>query len=365
MRLISEALEKRFAELQAQAKADIHRHPKLNMAEELQQLSLSVTSIDGRDSYGKGGSIQDFEHQLSLLFDHPSCLFLPTGTLAQCAVLKCYSEKTGRSCVGLHPTSHLLLHEHMAIERLWSLNATEMGIHKRVLNINDVRQLNPDTTAAIVVEIPMREIGGVLPSWEDLTAIRVWCKEHGIKMHLDGARIWQTTEFYQRSLAEIASLFDSLYLSFYKDLGGIYGAALLGSAELIEQARIWARRAGGNPITLYPEVIAARTGLKKYLSHMPQYVDYTKQLCATLRSAPLSILPEQPQVAMFHLRFDMNAQDLAQKIINYAEHTDIVVLPLPRSGTKQSCTCEISIGNRAVAHEPKYWAKHIQACLAQ
>jgi threonine aldolase len=184
-------------------------------------------------------------------------------------------------------------------------------------------------------------------------------------MHLDGARIWQTTEFYQHSLAEIASLFDSVYVSFYKDLGGIFGAALLGTAEFIEQARIWARRAGGNPITLYPEVIAARAGLLKYLSHMPQFVDYTKQVCAALRSAPLVILPEQPQVAMFHLRFNMNAESLAQKIVSYAERTGIVVLPLPRSGIGQSCICEISIGDRAIAHEPKFWAKHIQACLAE
>jgi threonine aldolase len=151
----------------------------------------------------------------------------------------------------------------MAIEQLWSLNTIEMGRHQQVLTLDDVSQLNPDTTAAIIIETPMREIGGVLPSWEDLVSIRTWCQEHDIKMHLDGTRIWQTTEFYQRSLAQIASLFDSIYVSFYKGLGGIFGAALLGTAALIEQARIWACRAGGNPITLYPEVIAARAGLLK------------------------------------------------------------------------------------------------------
>jgi len=365
MNLISESLKKRFAELNVQAEAAIHRHPQLGMAEELQQLSHSVTHADSRDSYGQGGSIKAFEQQLSELFAYPSCLFLPTGTLAQCAAMKCYSEQIGRSDVGLHPTSHLLLHEHMAIEQLWRLNVTQMGKHQHVLSIDDVRQLNPDTTAAIIIETPMREIGGVLPSWEDLTMMRAWCQEHDIKMHLDGARIWQSTEFYQRSLAEIASLFDSVYLSFYKDLGGIFGAALLGSTELIEQARIWARRAGGNPMTLYPEVIAARAGLKKYLAQMPTFVHYTKQLCAALGSAPLTILPAQPQVAMFHLQFNMHPESLVQKIVSYAQRTGIVVLPLPRSGSEQSCTCEISIGDHAIAQAPLYWVKHIQACLAQ
>jgi hypothetical protein len=98
---------------------------------------------------------------------------------------------------------------------------------------------------------------------------------------------------------------------------------------------------------------------------MPHFVDYTKQLCAALRSVPLTLVPEDPQVPMFHLRFNMNGESLALKIITYGERTGIIVLPLPRSGNEQSCTCEISIGDQAIAHEPDYWAKHIQVCLAQ
>jgi threonine aldolase len=365
MQLISKELKQRFLELQIQAKSVIQGHIQLSMAEELQQLSHSVSADDRRDRYGEGGSINDFEQQLCHLFAQPSCVFLATGTLAQCAALKCYREESARRCVGLHPTSHLLLHEHRAIEKLWGLNTSEMGRQHHVLSIEDVRQLNPETTAAIVIEIPMREIGGALPSWEDLSEIRAWCTKHNVKMHLDGARIWQSTEFYQRSLAEIASLFDSLYLSFYKDIGGIFGAALLGSSAFIAQARIWARRAGGNPITLYPEVIAARTGLNKYLSQMPQFVDYTKQVCAALEAAPLTIVPAQPQAAMFHLRFDMDGESLVEKILRYGQDTGIIVLPLPRWGNEHSCCCEISIGERAITQQAQFWAKHIQACLAQ
>lgn len=365
MTLISAPLIKRFGELNARAKALIHRHRQPSMADELKQLSQSVTNNDSRDSYGKGGTISDFEQQLRQLFSCPDCLFLPTGTLAQCVALKCHSEQTGRSKVGLHPTSHLLLHEHMAVEQLWGLSATQMGVYHQVLTLQDLAGLNPETTAAIIVEVPMREIGGQLPTWDDLNAIRTWCEDKGIKMHLDGARIWQATEFYQRSLAEIAALFDSIYVSFYKDLGAISGAALLGSKEFIDQARIWVRRAGGNPITLYPEVIAARAGLDKYLTLMPRLVEYSKQLCEALSHAPLTLMPIRPEVAMFHIRFELDAETLASKIVNYAQRTGIVVLPLPRCGDQQSCICEITIGDSALLHTPCYWAKHIQACLGE
>jgi threonine aldolase len=365
MNLISAALTKRFAQLNIQAEAAIHRHSQLGMREELQQLSHALTRADSRDSYGQGGSVRDFEQQLSDLFALPNCVFLPTGTLAQCAALKCHSEQSGRCGVGLHPTSHLVLHEYKAIEQLWGLKISEMGKEQQVLSLGDVQTLDPRTTAAIIIETPMRELGGILPSWQDLTSIRAWCTKHDIKMHLDGARIWQTTRFYQSTLAQIASLFDSIYVSFYKDLGGISGAGLLGSNELITQARIWARRAGGNPITLYPELIAARTGLEKHLPQIPQYLDYTKQLCVALQSAPVTIVPAEPQAAMFHLSFVMDGESLAQKIIRYGQNTGIVVLPLPRSGDHQSCICEISIGSQAITQQPAFWAKHIQACLEQ
>ena len=362
MSLIPESLKKRFAALDSHA--SIHRHAQMGMAEELQHLSASVTHADSRDTYGRGGLVTAFEQELSTLFQQPGCLFLPTGTLAQCVALKCYSDKVGRSGVGLHPTSHLLLHEHMSIEALWGLEVIEMGQEQGVLTARDVLQLNPEKIASVIIETPMREIGGTLPSWEDLNKIRVWCDDHGIKMHLDGARIWQCTVFYQRSLADIVSIFDSAYVSFYKDLGGIFGAALLGPDALIEQARIWARRAGGNPITLYPEVVAARDGLSNYLSQIPHFVKYTQSLCQILSSKALTILPAKPQVNMFHIQFNMDAETLTRNIISYAECTGVVVLPLPRSGDRQSCICEVSIGSQATSNEPQFWGRHIEACLA-
>jgi threonine aldolase len=247
---------------------------------------------------------------------------------------------------------------------LWGLNVFEIGRYNDVLSFKDLQQLNPELTAAIIVEAPMREIGGAMPSWDELVKMRAWCKEHNINMHLDGARIWQSTVFYERSLADIAALFDSLYLSFYKDLGGIFGAALLGPPKLLEQARIWSRRAGGNPITMYPEVIAARAGLEKYLVQMPELVTYTVQLVTKLRANGIKVIPDEPQAAMFHIEFTVDAESLTRRIVSYAEKTGILVLPMPRSGDKTSCICEVAVGDQAIAYEPEFWCKHINDCLA-
>ena len=55
---------------------------------------------------------------------------------------------------------------------------------------------------------------------------------------MDGARLWQCALLYQRTLAEIADLFDTVYVSFYKDLGAPAGAALTGTKVVIDEARV-------------------------------------------------------------------------------------------------------------------------------
>ncbi|GGW77926.1 threonine aldolase family protein [Alteromonas halophila] len=363
MSLISPDLQTRFAQLQQIANAIIHRHAQPDMATELKLLSQSVSADECRDSYGKGGIIADFEAQLADLFAKPASAFLPTGTLAQCAALKHHSSTTGKQGVALHPTSHLLLHEHMAVETLWGLTATPMGSGSQVLSAVDVTALDADGLGAVVIETPMREIGGAMPTWQALCDIRTWCDQHNVKLHLDGARIWQARHFYQRSLANIAALFDSVYVSFYKDLGGIFGAGLLADTTAIEQARIWSRRAGGNPITLYPEVLAARRGLATFLPQTDRFVRYSMALAQALVHAPVTLLPASPQAAMFHVRIDMDPQSLAEHIVAYAAQSQVIPLPLPRSGDSAHSMCEISVGDQALTRPPAFWAAHITACL--
>jgi len=90
-------------------------------------------------------------------------------------------------------------------------------------------------------------------------------RERNITLQLDGARLWECQPFYQRSYAEIAALFDTVYVSFYKILGGITGAMLLGPEDVIAEARIWQRRHGGNLVRMFPFVLSAKQGLETRL----------------------------------------------------------------------------------------------------
>src|SRR6185369_15444353 len=102
------------------------------------------------------------------------------------------------------------------------LHAKLVGDGHALVTLADLERI-AEPIAALLLELPQREIGGLLPAWEELSAIVSWARARGAALHLDGARLWESQPFYGRPLAEIAGLFDSVYVSTYKTLGGLAG----------------------------------------------------------------------------------------------------------------------------------------------
>ncbi|MGM0526482.1 MAG: threonine aldolase family protein [Pseudomonadota bacterium] len=359
--MIDQSTKNRYLLACQQASHSILRQPQSSMAEQLTSLAEELANHEQRDVYGSGDLIETFEQQVANLLGKPAALFLPTGTLAQPLVLKVHSQQTGRPAVALHPTSHLLLHEQMGIEHLWGLTTKPVGRRESPITLDDLTSMAPSELAALLIELPMREIGGQLPDWNELTAQCQWARENGIRLHLDGARLWQATTYYQRNLADICHLFDSVYVSFYKDLAGISGAILAAETDVIEEAKVWDRRAGGNVISLYPEILAARRGLRENLPVIPEAVDYARLLGTTMADIDgITVTPNPPQAAMFHLRFPLPPNYLADKIADYVQEYGVVILPLPRSGDTEHCVCEIPVGRNAMSQPQSFWLRHVK-----
>jgi len=362
-----QALLVRYQQLQAQATSCMFRHPWRSMADTLRQLAQRAEAYDQPDVYGSGALISDLEQEVAALLGKPAALFLPSGTLAQPLALRIHADARQQRGVALHATSHLVLHEYNGIEQLWGLQTQLVGTPQHPISSADLRQLTPAqcaNLAALVVELPAREIGGQLPSWDDLCQQVAWARQHTIAVHIDGARLWQCPGYYQRSLADIAALADSVYVSLYKDLGGISGAILAGETAFIAQAKIWARRAGGNLASVYPLVLAAQQGLQQYLASMPTAVAYAQRLAAALTAiSPIHINPNPPQAAMFHLHIPLSAEQLLQAVVDYAEQHGVLLLPPPRSHQQGYSCCEITIGTATMAHAPQFWLQHLQQCL--
>lgn len=281
------------------------------------------------DRYGTGELISGFESEIATLLGKEAAVFMPSGTMCQQIALRIWSERKHTRNVAFHPKSHLEIHEHKAYQLLHGLHGVLIGSPDRLITFDDLQAVH-QPLATLLLELPQREIGGQLPTWEQLTAIVEWARERGIAVHLDGARLWECQPFYKRSYAEIAALFDSVYVSFYKVLGGIAGAVLAGPKEIIAEARIWQRRHGGNLIHLYPYVLSAQHGLATRLDRMAAYHHKAIEIGRILNAfEDIEVVPDSPQTNMMHVYLRGEREQLEAAVLQIAqEHRTWLFYPL-------------------------------------
>lgn len=318
------------------------------------------------DRYGTGRLIADFEAEVATLLGKEAALFLPSGTMAQPIALRIWAERAGRRAVAFHPTCHLELHEESAYRVLHGLHGVLVGNQHQPLTRADLDGVR-EPLAALLLELPQREIGGQLPSWDELNAQCAWARERGVALHLDGARLWECRPFYGRPYATIAELFDSVYVSFYKILGGIAGAALAGPADLIAEARVWQRRQGGNLARLFPYVLAARKGLNERLGRIDAYVAHAQAVAAAIATLPaLTVQPQSPQTNMFHLFVRGERAALEQALLEVAAESGVWLFhPLRPSQLPGHWMTEWVVGDAGLDVSPAETTSLLRSVLAR
>jgi threonine aldolase len=253
------------------------------------------------DTYGGGGVVALLEAEVRELLGKPAAVFMPSGTMAQQIALRIHADRRGRRVVAFHPTCHLELHEDKAYQRLHGLVGRPIGDARELLSLSDLEAVH-EPLAAVLIELPQREIGGQLPTWDDLRAQVDGARSRGAAVHLDGARLWESGPYYERPLAEIAALFDTVYVSFYKGLNGLAGSMLLGDDDVIGEAREWRHRHGGTLFTLWPNAASGLVALRLRLPRMPAYVAHARAIAVALADvAGVDVVPDPPQTPMMHI----------------------------------------------------------------
>jgi len=302
------------------------------------------------DRYGEGELIGQFEREIAGLLGKEAAVFMPSGTMAQQIALRIWSERKQRHTVGFHPTCHLEIHEEKAYQALHGLIGRLVGNPHQVITLDDLKGIR-EPLAALLLELPLREIGGQLPSWDELEAQTAWASEHNVAMHMDGARLWESAPYYGRTYAEIAALFDSVYVSFYKGVGGIAGAALAGPADFIGEARVWQRRHGGNLVQLYPYVIAAREGLRLRLPRFPRYHERALSIAQALSEVPgVIVKPNPPQTHMMHVYLRGEPERLKASALEIAREEKVALFTwLSPTDLPDYWVFELSVGDAAEA----------------
>jgi threonine aldolase len=274
------------------------------------------------DVYGHGGVVEELETEVARRLNKEAALFMITGTMAQQATLRIHADRRSRKGVVFHPKCHLDVREERAYERLHGLVAVTCGPANQPLTSDQLATVG-EPVAAVLIELPQRDLGGVLPEWDELVAQVQWARAHGAATHMDGARLWEAAPFYaataSKSIADVADLFDTVYVSFYKGLGAIAGCCVAGDRETIEELKLWRIRHGGRAFGLWPYAASALSALRLRGDRFTGYYEHAQKIARVLKRIDgIEILPFPVQSPMMHVRVSGPCDTVRARMIDIA-----------------------------------------------
>jgi len=251
----------------------------------IERLSAMLEADELRpDTYSLGGNVEVFESQMAEELGKAAAIWMPTGTLANHIALRRHSGTNAR--VVLQEQSHIYQDEGDALARLSGLNAvplaegkpyfTALELQKAIdLSIRG-RVLNP--IGAVSIESPVRRRAGQIIPWNEMESVTKLCREAGIPVHLDGARLYMMAAATGITIKKYAGLFDSVYVSTWKYFGSPFGAILAGPTEFIEGMYHDRRMFGGGLPSAYIATALSMNGQDGFVARFGEALAKAKAL---------------------------------------------------------------------------------------
>ncbi|MBN1895775.1 low-specificity L-threonine aldolase [bacterium] len=203
----------------------------------------------GDDVFGEDPSVNRLQEKVAGLLGKSEGLFLPSGTMSNQICIKAQTQPGDE--IICEKNAHLYIYEaggpafHSSVQvmpvpgRLGVLTAEQIEEAVRPRNIH-----NP-VTRLICLENTHNRAGGTVFPLEEIRRIRKTADAHGLKMHLDGARLWNAEAATGIPLKTWAQSFDSVAVCFSKGLGAPVGSLIAGDEAFIEKARRYRKLFGG------------------------------------------------------------------------------------------------------------------------
>ncbi len=317
--------------------------------------------IEEWDTYGEGGAVHKLEAEITKIFEVESVAFFPSGVMAQQAALRIHADRAASRRVAMPDLSHLLVHEEDGPRILHDLEICFLTKGAEAPAARHVEAI-PGRIGAVLVELPLRDAGCLLPTWDDLVALSRACRARGTALHFDGARIWESQPWFDRSLPEIAALADSLYVSFYKGLDGLAGAALLGQPDFIAEARLWRRRQGGTIYRTTAEAVSALVGLRDRLPLLGEAVAWARAFAAALPSC-ITVQPGVPHTSQFKVFAAGDADAVNERVLALVEERRIGLPAWYAAREPGRVVTEFAVAGAALGLDPAQAAGLVGAAI--
>ncbi len=204
----------------------------------------------GDDVYGEDPTLIHLEEMSAELMGKEAGLFVPSGTMGNLAAVLAHCQRGDEALMG--HLGHTFLFEAGGISALGSIFATTLpNLPDGTLRVDDIRNAirgedqHEPVTRLVILENTHNRCGGVALTAEYTRAVGELVHARGLKLHLDGARIFNAAVALKTSARELSAPADSVTFCLSKSLCAPVGSVLCGSAEFIARARRIRKQLGG------------------------------------------------------------------------------------------------------------------------
>jgi threonine aldolase len=290
----------------------------------------------GDDVYGEDPTVNSLETRVAQLLGQQAGLFVPSGSLGNQLGLRLLVAP-GQELV-CDTVAHVARAELGAAAVFAGITFRTWSATRGLLDIDAVRALAaPDagpylvSTAAIAVENTHNFGGGTIQDPMQVRAVQDFAREHGLGLHLDGARLWNAHVATGTPLRDLAAGFDTVSVCLSKGLGAPVGSVLAASVERIGQARVWRKRYGAGMRQVGILAAAGHYALDHHVDRLADDHARARRLAAAVGVDPATVptnivvlqVPDAPRVAAAAAADGVLASALGPRMVRLVTHLDV------------------------------------------
>lgn len=266
----------------------------------------------GDDVFGDDPSINELERIAAKMFEMEAAIFCPSGTMTNQIAIKCHTNPGDE--VICETGSHIYQYEGGGIAFNSSASVKLItGDRGRITAMQVEEAINPDAvykanSSLVGLENTTNRGGGSCYDFEEIEKIQKVCKEHGLKLHLDGARLFNALIAKGETTAQYGKVFDSISICLSKGLGAPVGSLLLGTQDFIKKARRIRKVFGGGMRQAGYLAAAGIYALQNNIVRLQEDHNHAKQIADALCTKDFvgTILPVETNIIIFEVRDPYN-----------------------------------------------------------
>ena len=285
----------------------------------------------GDDVYGEDPSINRLEEMSASLMDKEAGLFIPSGTMGNLAAILAHCGRGDEIILG--NLSHTFLFEAGGTAALGGVHSSLLAnLPDGTLDLGDiegaVRDDDPHhpVSRLVVLENTHNRCGGVALTVEYIKSVADLAQQHGLKLHLDGARIFNAAAALGVDASEIASPTDSVTFCLSKGLGAPVGSVLCGTSTFISITRRMRKQLGGGMRQAGILAAAGIVALETMISRLPEDHRRASLLADGLAQIPGLVLdPGTPFTNMVFLSLGDQVESSADVVADRLKAQGILV----------------------------------------